>query len=266
MTEPINQITLIAVASLRFAPSPFLPIHSERRKPRSRRSGEELKEVAAARRHQAPTVQPPLPRNKHPLAQKNNNSKQLHRNSKRSAIAQPQPVPTQRGKKKNNSFLFPGKASRAKRKAKPTAPDPSAKQVRGVPQLLRKAFRKKTAKRKAKKKASFFQPQSKPDEAEKKKPSRSHPVSKRRYDRTTPNEKIFLYILKCPAPYVICIKCNTMPYEHDTGKTRISALIKEDLRDKINFIAGAEDRQFSPMVCILLAEAVESRKQAKNKK
>ncbi len=57
-----------------------------------------------------------------------------------------------------------------------------------------------------------------------------------------------------------------MPYEHDTGKTRISALIKEDLRDKINVIAGAENRQFSPMVAILLAEAIDARKTAKNAK
>lgn len=52
----------------------------------------------------------------------------------------------------------------------------------------------------------------------------------------------------------------------ESGTIRINATVKIDTRDAINKIASAEVRTFSSLVSILLQEAIEARKQAKNKK
>lgn len=57
-----------------------------------------------------------------------------------------------------------------------------------------------------------------------------------------------------------------MAYEHDTGKARTSALLDIEVRDGVNKQADKEDRKFSPMVNILLKEALEARNKLKTKK
>lgn len=57
-----------------------------------------------------------------------------------------------------------------------------------------------------------------------------------------------------------------MAYEHDTGKVRTSALLDIPVKEAVNAIADKESRHFSPMVNILLKEAVEARNKSKNKK
>jgi hypothetical protein len=57
-----------------------------------------------------------------------------------------------------------------------------------------------------------------------------------------------------------------MAYEHDTGKVRTSSLLDIPVQQAVLVEAKKESRHFSPMVNILLKEALHARKMAKNGK
>ncbi len=57
-----------------------------------------------------------------------------------------------------------------------------------------------------------------------------------------------------------------MKIKEKDKQVRICSTIKEKTRDEVAKLASKEDRKFSPMVDILLKEAVEHRKKIKNNK